>query len=304
MIEKHSFVIINFYRYHSEVRVRSEPLQPCRRTNKKRKDEDSSPKEAKKLLPPVSAIFDRSWNGEQLQSNHVSSTVQDSPRYERYGNYQPYQNGNNWSASVVLGANANTAFHNITYPINNYFYYQPQQVHYGSSYNETAILPNFYETQTFSVLPSAPGVKPLGEITNYTDNLECFKDSEIGGVAIALGHGSVMFECAKHEVHATTALKRPNRTSPTRISLVFYQHRNLNKSRHGWDEYDEKMRLRKLGKVAGTALLVDSPARVVQSRDDVKLRAPSMTTETVTTLFPMYPCIITGPYQERSLVTK
>lgn len=311
------------------MRVRSEPLPPCKRGNKKRKDEETSPKRSKKLLPPVSSILHRSWNEEQLQSNQVSSTVQDSPpfqtRYERYGNYQTCQNGNDWSANVlnspVLNAERNTAFRNVTYPTNNYCYYpptdfqnsvfyQPHQytapkLQHGSSCNESANLPNFYETQTYSVLPEVSSYKPLGEITNYTDNLECFEDSQIGGVAIALGHGSVMFECAKHELHATTALKRPDRTAPTRISLVFYQHRNLNRSRHGRGELDEKIRLRKLGNNAVGAELVDLPAaKVVRIRDDVKLRAPTMTTLTVTTRFPMYPCIVAGPYQEKSGVMK
>ena len=185
----------------------------------------------------------------------------------------------------------------------------------------------------FPVLPEPPPkAEPLGEVADFSDNEECFKDSQMGGVAIALGHGSVLFECAKHEMHATTAVKKPNRLNPTRISLVFYQHRNLNRPRHGWDEWEEKMRLRKLGVTAAststttstttttqatTPTAPESPAAILGSVGDNKppsplplphipnvpssqfmIRSPTYTTMTWTTLFPMHPCMITGPYQE------
>ena len=46
-------------------------------------------------------------------------------------------------------------------------------------------------------------------------------------------------------MHATTALQQPDRFDPTRIGLVFYQHKRLTLSRHGyWDlkkRRDQKM---------------------------------------------------------------
>jgi len=57
--------------------------------------------------------------------------------------------------------------------------------------------------------------------------------SEMGGVAFSLPQGSLLLEVAKHERHATTALKKPNRFAPSRIGLVFYQHINLNLPNHG-----------------------------------------------------------------------
>ena len=82
----------------------------------------------------------------------------------------------------------------------------------------------------------------------YNEN--AFHDPYIGGVAIALSHGAVLFEVAKRELHATTGLRRPDRYHPTRISLVFYQHKNLNYEDHGWHVYAKKMEDMKQQRIA------------------------------------------------------
>lgn len=55
-----------------------------------------------------------------------------------------------------------------------------------------------------------------------------------------MSHGSVLFEVAKEELQATTAVRKPELLNPTRISVVFYQHRKLVYLSHGQVEHFEE----------------------------------------------------------------
>ena len=76
-------------------------------------------------------------------------------------------------------------------------------------------------------------MKPKTEVRYETDCSEAIQDPDVGGLALALPHGSLLVEVAKEELHATTALRCPNKLDPCRLGLVFYQHGNLHLPRHG-----------------------------------------------------------------------
>lgn len=110
--------------------------------------------------------------------------------------------------------------------------------------------PPLTPTQLFNI-KNEP--RPLSTVMPPSPKLTPPKPSEElygvgGGVALALSHGSVLVECAKKERHATTPIANTCRQQPSRISLVFYQHKRLNRIFHGYHEEEKKAREREMEK--------------------------------------------------------
>ena len=63
------------------------------------------------------------------------------------------------------------------------------------------------------------------------------RDKKRGGVAVALRHGSLLLEPARHLRHATTKAVDSGGEGPSRLAVIFFQHEQLRNPDHGRLQY-------------------------------------------------------------------
>jgi len=64
-----------------------------------------------------------------------------------------------------------------------------------------------------------------------------FEENEEPGIEFFLPDGSFLIESASRENHASSPMLNPDRKNPSRVGIVCFTHKGLQKNNHGYEEY-------------------------------------------------------------------
>ena len=113
---------------------------------------------------------------------------------------------------------SNLAFFGTFFSMPSYFFYSRSEQFWNKiPFSLFSVLTHYYPDKTDESNSRDGQLQKIksGELEVRVDDTKI-----VGGLGFALTHGSLLFECARMEDHATTALEQPDCTNPARIGKL------------------------------------------------------------------------------------